>query len=368
MPTKFVNISLLALLTVLTATGLLALVFSAGADWLFALHRLAGVALVLLLPWKALIAWRSLRRRWSRAAGRAFAVGVSLPLAGLTVLTLALVLAWTLNWTALWGVFGYPALLLHWYTALLLLPFLGFHVFYHWYPRPAQGLLNTRRQFLRASVLGVGAVFAWTGLTVLANALQALDALRRFSGSRHVGSFTGNAMPVTMLLTDNPAPLDLAAWRLTVTGFGVAELSLGQADLAALPASDLTATLDCTNGWYSAQHWRGVRLGDVLARAGLSATAAAVVRVVSVTGHSVVLPLAQAREALLATAITGESLTHPHGAPLRLVHPALRGWLWIKWVTRVEVVSSQSSVASRQSSAVNRQSSIINRQSSIISL
>ncbi len=354
MPTKFVNISLLALMTLLTATGLLSLVFSAGAGWLFALHRLAGVALVLLLPWKTLIAWRSLRRRWSRGAGRAFAVGVSLPLAGLVVLTLALVVAWTLNWTELWGVFGYPALLLHWYTALLLLPFLGFHVYHHWYPRPSKGLLNTRRQFLRAGLLGVGALFAWTGLTVVANALQALDALRRFSGSREVGSFTGNAMPVTMLLTDNPAPLDLAAWRLTVTGLGVTPLSLSLDDLVRLPPAELTATLDCTNGWHSTQRWSGVRVGDVLARAGLAEGAAAVVRVVSVTGHSVTLPLAQARDALLATAITDETLTHPHGAPLRLAHPALRGWLWIKWVTRLEVLSagSQSSVVGSQSSVV----------------
>lgn len=342
MPTKFVNISLLALMSVLTVTGLLALVFSAGAGWLFALHRLAGVALVLLLPWKTLIAWRSLRRRWSRGAGRAFAVGVSLPLAGLVLLTLALVLAWTLNWTELWGVWGYPALLLHWYVALLLLPFLGLHVYYHWYPRPSKGLLNSRRQFLRAGVLGLGALFAWSGLTVTANALQALDALRRFSGSREVGSFSGNAMPVTMLLTDHPAPLDLDQWRLTVTGLGVTTLSLSLADVAALPVSHLTATLDCTNGWYSAQHWSGVRLGDVLARAGLAASAAALVRVVSVTGHSVTLPLAQARDALLATVITGQALTHPHGAPLRLVHPGLRGWLWIKWVTRIEVVSAES--------------------------
>ena len=342
MPTKFVNLSLLTLLCLLTATGLLALVFSAGAGWLFALHRLAGVALVLLLPWKTLIAWRSLRRRWSRGAGRAFAVGVSLPLAGLVLLTLALVLAWTLNWTELWGVFGYPALLLHWYIALLLLPFLGFHAYSHWYPRPAKGLLNTRRQFLRVGVLGVGAIFAWSGLTLVANALQALDALRRFSGSREVGSFGANAMPVTMLLTDHPAPLDLAAWRLTVTGLGMNRLSLSLAEWAALPQSTLTATLDCTNGWYSTQHWSGVRVGDVLAHAGLVETAAALVRVVSVTGHSVTLPLSQARDALLATAITGEVLTHPHGAPVRLVHPALRGWLWIKWVTRIEVVNASS--------------------------
>lgn len=342
MTAKFVNVSLFVLLIVLTVTGLLTLIFSAGANPLFALHRWAGVALVAVLPWKIGIAWRSLRRRVGQGPGRALAVGVSLPLAGLLILTLSLVLAWTLNWVPIWSFAGYPALLLHWYAGLILLPLLAVHVYAHWYRRPTKGLLNTRRQFLRAGVVGLGSVVAWAGLTVVADALQALNELRRFTGSREVGSFLGNAMPVTALLTDNPAPVDVASWRLTVSDASAQPLVLSQTELADLPQSTLTATLDCTNGWYSTQHWTGVRVSDLLTKAGVFDGAAsptgALVRIRSVTGHQVVLPIGQAQDAILATHISGEPLNHGHGAPLRLAHPGLRGWLWVKWVKSVEIL------------------------------
>jgi DMSO/TMAO reductase YedYZ molybdopterin-dependent catalytic subunit len=73
-------------------------------------------------------------------------------------------------------------------------------------------------------------------------------------------------MPVTNWMFDRPAPIDVAAWRLRVTGpvarDGVArELALRYDDVLASPATVLRATLDCTGGWHSAQDWRGVRVG-----------------------------------------------------------------------------------------------------------
>lgn len=337
MTTKLVNISLLALLALLTVTGLAMLVLSQGAGVLYDIHRIAGLALLAFIPWKAAIAWRSTRRKLRVGAGRAI-LPVSLLLAVAALGSVVLVFVWTLNLTPLWGVFGYPALLLHWYLALGLLPLLAVHIYRHWYRRPTARLFQGRRQVLRLGVLGAGAVVAWVGLTAMANARQTAYGLRRFTGSRERGSFGGNAMPVTMLLTDHVQTLDAAAWRLSVTGAVAAPLVLSLVDLATLPQVTETWTLDCTNGWYSAQHWTGARLGDALARAGVE-SGAAVVQVVSVTGHSVTLPLAQAREALLATHIGREPLAAGHGAPVRLAHPNLRGWLWIKWVSEIRVLA-----------------------------
>lgn len=340
MPTKFVNLSLLVLTTTLTASGLLMLVVAEGGSLLYDLHRLAGVGLVLLLPWKAVIGVRSLRRRLRPGGqGQRLALGVSLPLAVLLLASVGLVLVWTLNGVPLWSFGGMPALLLHWYAALALLPFFAFHIYAHWYRRPTVGLLNTRRQFLKAGALGMGALLAWGGLTALAGLLQSVGEARRFSGSREVGSFSGNAMPVTMLLTDNPDPVDPTMWRLTMERPGVATLALDLPALAALPQATMLATLDCTNGWWSTQHWTGVRLRDVLALAGVDTQVLGGVRVVSITGHSVTLPLSQVDAALLATCVGGEALSHGHGAPLRLAHPGLRGWLWIKWVDRVQILA-----------------------------
>jgi DMSO/TMAO reductase YedYZ molybdopterin-dependent catalytic subunit len=41
---------------------------------------------------------------------------------------------------------------------------------------------------------------------------------------------------------------------------------------------------------------------------------------------------------LLATHLGDEGLSHGHGAPAPLVVPAARGFQWVKWVTRIELL------------------------------
>jgi len=134
----------------------------------------------------------------------------------------------------------------------------------------------------------------------------------------------------------NRRPLPARAYRLAVGGEVGRPLSLS-AD--ALDRGDeIVATLDCTGGFASTQRWRGVRIGRLLDDAGV-APAGAHVRVVSVTGYRWSFALADARDLLLATHVSGEPLTHGHGAPCRLVVPGHRGFQWVKWVTRVEVTA-----------------------------
>ena len=45
------------------------------------------------------------------------------------------------------------------------------------------------------------------------------------------------------------------------------------------------------------------------------------------------------RAALLATHTGEEPLSYEHGFPLRLVAPGRRGFEWVKWITRVEVLT-----------------------------
>src|SRR5260221_619709 len=51
-------------------------------------------------------------------------------------------------------------------------------------------------------------------------------------------------------------------------------------------------------------------------------------------------PLEEARAALLATHAGEEPLSYEHGFPLRLVAPGHRGFEWVKWITRVEVLTA----------------------------
>jgi DMSO/TMAO reductase YedYZ molybdopterin-dependent catalytic subunit len=139
-------------------------------------------------------------------------------------------------------------------------------------------------------------------------------------------------MPVTQWFTDT-VPDDVGALELVAGGRTV---RLRARDLDR--GDTLTAVLDCTGGWFAEQEWRGVRLDRLLAGAGLPEGGS--VDVVSVTGYRRRLPLADAASLLLATHCAGEPLSAGHGAPVRLVAPGRRGYWWVKWVRRVEVVDA----------------------------
>jgi DMSO/TMAO reductase YedYZ molybdopterin-dependent catalytic subunit len=50
------------------------------------------------------------------------------------------------------------------------------------------------------------------------------------------------------------------------------------------------------------------------------------------------LPVRDAGHLLLATSAAGQPLSAGHGAPVRLVAPGRRGFWWVKWVVRLDVV------------------------------
>lgn len=94
----------------------------------------------------------------------------------------------------------------------------------------------------------------------------------------------------------------------------------------------LTATLDCTGGFYSAQEWAGVRLDRLIGKAeGTS------IRAVSVTGYDRRFPIERAGSLLLATRFGGQTLDPGHGFPARLVVPDGLGFWWVKWVSAIVV-------------------------------
>jgi DMSO/TMAO reductase YedYZ molybdopterin-dependent catalytic subunit len=98
-----------------------------------------------------------------------------------------------------------------------------------------------------------------------------------------------------------------------------------------------SGSLDCTGGFYSTQLWQGIRVGRLLEQATLH-TDARYVSFISVTSYRWSLPLEEAQTALLATYVAEEPLSDEHGFPLRLVAPGRRGFQWVKWITRIEVL------------------------------
>ena len=127
---RFINTLILTLVVLLTLTGLYGLMWPL-PGWMFEVHRTAGWAVIALIPWKAVISLRSLRRGLDWRFDRSVVVGVSVLLAALTllVLTFGLMWAWRVGSDLLWvGQYGDAVISWHWMLALGLLPVFALHV------------------------------------------------------------------------------------------------------------------------------------------------------------------------------------------------------------------------------------------------
>ena len=337
---RFINTLILSLLLVLTLTGIYGLFFPF-PSLLFEIHRIAAWALILLIPWKAIISLRSLGRGVDRRLDRNVMIVVSIvaSIATILIVVFGLIWKWNLGGQYLWiAGYGYTAIGWHWGIALyLLLPLFALHVWRRW-PHPKKTDFIGRRQVLKLIGLGVASVATWGTAEFLARSLQSPESSRRFTGSREAGSFIGNDHPVTSGPGQGKIRFDPSTWKLSLIGAVKTPLMLNYTDVLALSMSEVTATLDCTGGWYTTQIWRGMPLTDLLERAEIHAQAIGIV-LKGVSDYTAYFTLAQAQEILLATHVGDQVLDHVHGYPMRAVVPSRRGWHWVKWLTEIEIVT-----------------------------
>ncbi len=311
------NLGLLLLLPLAVLTGFGAFMVGSGpVAIMVGLHAVVGFAILLLLPWKSIIARRGLRRR---RPGRA----TSIALAVLVVLTLLTGLLHALGF--LLGLAGVGVLWIHVAAGLAVIVPVALHVQRH-KVRPRRTDLS-RRLLLRGGGLSAAAGATYLTLAGLTTALSLPGAERRSTGSYELDSADPLAVPATSWMFDAVPSIDLQTWRL--------EVVLGDDrrwwNLTALNSMTdrSTAVLDCTGGWWTEKTWAGVRVARLFPP-GTTGTVTAV----SATGYRRRLPMTD--DLLLATRIDGQPLSPGHGAPLRLVVPGRRGYHWVKWVVRVE--------------------------------
>jgi DMSO/TMAO reductase YedYZ molybdopterin-dependent catalytic subunit len=331
MGTRRTNLALLVVLVAALASGGGA--FAAGTGWgrpVVVAHGLAGLAVLVLAPWKSVVVRRGLARR--SGAGR----WVSVAFGVLVLVAVAAGLAHATGGLAWLG--PVSAMQVHVGAALAAVPLLAWHA-------AARGGARARRADLsRRALLRAGAVAGGAGLLLLAvegaTRLAGLPgAGRRFTGSLPVAGpelADPRRIPVTQWLDDRVQVLDPAAWRLRVTAGGSTR-DWTYAELTGF-ADQVEAVLDCTGGWYARAAWEGVRLDRLLPPGGAAGPAAAgSLVVVSATGYRRRLPLAEAGTLLLATRLAGRRLAAGHGFPARLVAPGRRGFWWVKWVVSIQV-------------------------------
>jgi len=149
----------------------------------------------------------------------------------------------------------------------------------------------------------------------------------------------------TALLVPRP---DVATWRLRVSGMVDTPLELTYDELVGMPLHEQYVTIACVSNEVGGDLvgnalWSGVRLKELLERAGVRPDATQIVGR-AVDGFTVGFPtawaLADDREALVAVAMNGETLPADHGFPARLIVPGLYGYVSAtKWLSEIELTT-----------------------------
>ncbi len=141
--------------------------------------------------------------------------------------------------------------------------------------------------------------------------------------------------------------VDPATWSLTIDGMVDRPQTLTYDELVEASTEVETVTIACVSNEVGGNlvgnaTWQGVRLADVLERAGIQQGASQIVGH-SVDGFTAGMPTATAldgRVALIATAMNGTPLPQRHGFPARLIVSGLYGYVSAtKWLSRIELTT-----------------------------
>lgn len=141
--------------------------------------------------------------------------------------------------------------------------------------------------------------------------------------------------------------VDPASWSLRVNGMVDTELELSLDDLKAFDLIEEYVTIACVSNpvggpYVGNAKWTGVRLVEVLERAGVQNGATQIVGT-SVDGWTAGFPteaVFDGREPLIALAMNDEPLPAKHGFPARLIVPGLYGYVSAtKWLSEITLTT-----------------------------
>jgi sulfite oxidase len=164
-----------------------------------------------------------------------------------------------------------------------------------------------------------------------------------------------------------PVPsVDVSAWALKVDGEVASPLSLPLDELRKLPATTVTMTLECAGngrsffqpavagiqwekGAVGTARWTGVRLAEILKRAGAKSNGLNVVMSAADRPLGTMppfvrqVPIAKAAhpDTIVAYAMNGQPIPVPHGAPVRAIIPGWEGAYSVKWLTTLTVIDKE---------------------------
>lgn len=180
--------------------------------------------------------------------------------------------------------------------------------------------------------------------------------------SQTINNSTPQGSPTTSnTLPDVPTPLtadtsispdDIGSYLLVLDGLVNNPLSLSYAQIRSFPSVTSNVELICPGIEDDTEEWTGVPLSTLLNAAGLMPEAIDLNLVLTgLDGYSVKLPLEWLLNngGFLAYQVNGQILPQWLGYPLRLVLNGSQGSDWVRWVTKIEVISSSISFSNSPS-------------------
>lgn len=160
--------------------------------------------------------------------------------------------------------------------------------------------------------------------------------------------------------------VNLSQWSLKIDGLVEHPMALTMDDLKKLPRVELVAVVECAGngrsfyrprvpgaqwafGSVGNARWTGVRLRDVLQKAGIKDSALQIlfdgadVPIGKMPDFQRTIPTAKALDpdTLLAYEMNGQTLPVEHGFPLRVIAPGWASDSWVKWVQHIEVLDHE---------------------------
>jgi DMSO/TMAO reductase YedYZ molybdopterin-dependent catalytic subunit len=139
-------------------------------------------------------------------------------------------------------------------------------------------------------------------------------------------------------MTGHAVSIDLANYRLRVTGKVESQLSISYDALRCMPKVIKTLDLVCPGFFEDKATWAGTPLKYVLDLAGVQSEAKSII-LVAADGYErwVDMQTAMNEANFLAYEWDHEPLPILHGFPLRAVFPSMYGNLWVKWLVEIRV-------------------------------
>lgn len=160
--------------------------------------------------------------------------------------------------------------------------------------------------------------------------------------------------------------VELKSWDLKIAGVVNKPVTLTMTDLRKMPRVELVGVTECAGngrsfyqphvpgtqwayGSVGNGRWSGVRLKDVLAKAGVKDPAKHILfsgadEPLGKMEHfrrSITIEKAMDPDTMLAFEMNGQPIPVQHGFPLRLIPPGWAGDSWVKWVTNIEVLDHE---------------------------